>query len=181
MTLRSLDLETVELVPHLLWMRERVDLTLYTVTEWTLIPRQRNNGVRMTLTLQRKLMNEMMTTFLPSILLILISKGTTFFKAQYFEAALTVNLTTMLMMTTLFIGVMQKLPATAYVKMVDIWLIFSTLVPFCEVVLLTTKELYKNETLMEIDEKEKKITHWLDLSGKNKPNHIIFKIHFFYK
>ena len=35
---------------------------------------------------------------------------------------------------------MQMLPATAYVKMVDIWLIFGQLVPFSEVALLTAME-----------------------------------------
>ena len=85
-------------------------------------------------------MNEMMTTYLPSILLMLITWATTFFKPYFFEAALSVNLTTMLVMTTIFISVMQMLPATAYVKMVDIWLIFGQLVPFAEVVLLTAME-----------------------------------------
>ena len=46
----------------------------------------------------------------------------------------------MLVMTTIFISVMQMLPATAYVKMVDVWLIFGQLVPFFEVVLLTAME-----------------------------------------
>ena len=46
----------------------------------------------------------------------------------------------MLVMTTIFISVMQMLPATAYVKMVDLWLIFGQLVPFAEVVLLTAME-----------------------------------------
>ena len=46
----------------------------------------------------------------------------------------------MLVMTTIFISVMQMLPATAYVKMIDIWLIFGQLVPFAEVVLLTAME-----------------------------------------
>ena len=85
-------------------------------------------------------MNEMMTTYLPSVLLMLITWATTFFKPYFFEAALSVNLTTMLVMTTIFISVMQMLPATAYVKMVDIWLIFGQLVPFAEVVLLTAME-----------------------------------------
>ena len=66
--------------------------------------------------------------------------ATTFFKAFYFEAAVTVNLTTMLVMTTIFISVMDKLPSTAYVKMIDVWLISGQLVPFMEVVLLTTRE-----------------------------------------
>ena len=143
MTVRSFDLETVQLVPHLLWMEERVDMTLYTITEWSLVHRNTSNlskGIKMMLTMQRKLMNEMMTTYLPSVLLMLITWATTFFKPYFFEAALSVNLTTMLVMTTIFISVMQMLPATAYVKMVDIWLIFGQLVPFAEVVLLTAME-----------------------------------------
>ena len=143
MTVRSFDLETVQLVPHLLWMEERVDMTLYTITEWSLVHRNTSNlskGIKMMLTMQRKLMNEMMTTYLPSVLLMLITWATTFFKPYFFEAALSVNLTTMLVMTTIFISVMQMLPATAYVKMVDVWLIFGQLVPFIEVVLLTAME-----------------------------------------
>ena len=48
-------------------------------------------------------MNEFLTTYLPTVLLILITYATTLFKQFYFEAALTVNLTVMLVMTTLFI------------------------------------------------------------------------------
>jgi hypothetical protein len=49
----------------------------------------------------------------------------------------------MLVMTTIFMGVMQSLPTTAYVKMVDIWLIGCQLVPFVEVVLLTAMEYFR--------------------------------------
>ena len=62
MTVRSFDLKTVQLVPHLLWMEERVDMTLYTITEWSLVHRNTSNlskGIKMMLTMQRKLMNEM--------------------------------------------------------------------------------------------------------------------------
>ena len=90
-------------------------------------------------------MNEMMTTYLPSVLLILITYATTFFKPYFFEAALTVNLTTMLVMTTIFMTVMQMLPCTAYVKMVDIFLIFGQLYPFAEVVLLTIMEYNRED------------------------------------
>ena len=60
--------------------------------------------------------------------------------SKYVEAALTVNLTTMLVMTTIFKTVMQMLPATAYNKMIDIFLIVGQLYPFAEVVLLTMME-----------------------------------------
>ena len=56
-----------------------------------------------------------------------------FFKPSFFEAALGVNLTTMLVMTTIIINVRQILPTTSYLKMFDIWLIICQLIPFIEV------------------------------------------------
>ena len=146
MAMGSLDAKTVTLLPNQMWMEEIVDMTLYTITKWSLVHRNSSNhqdGVRMTVVMQRKLMNELMTTYLPSILLMLITWSTTFYKPYFFEAALSVNLTTMLVMTTIFISVMQMLPATAYVKMIDVWLIFGQLVPFAEVVLLTAMEYHR--------------------------------------
>ena len=57
---------------------------------------------------------------------------------------MTVNLTTMLVMTTIFIAVMDKLPSTAYIKMIDIWLIFGQLIPFARVVITTVMEQLRN-------------------------------------
>ena len=45
------------------------------------------------------------------------------------------------------LSVMAKLPATSYVRMVDIWLIFTQLYPFLEVVLYTIIELYNEEEI----------------------------------
>ena len=87
----------------------------------------------MTVVLRRKLLSVLMSTYLPSLLLMMITFATTFFKPFFFEAALTVNLTNMLVMTTIFISVMEKLPLTSYPKMIDIWLIFCQLLPFSEV------------------------------------------------
>ena len=52
-----------------------------------------------------------------------------------FKAIVTVNLTSLLVLTTLFISVSSSLPQTAYVKMVDVWLIFAQVVPWIEVLL----------------------------------------------
>ena len=147
MAVGSLDVETVTLLPYQLLMEEEVEMTLFTITEWVLVHRNISNhqeGVKMTVTLQRKLLNELMTTYLPSLLLMLITWSTTFFKPYFFEAALSVNLTTLLVMTSIFISVMQMLPSTAYVKMIDVWLIFGQMVPFTEVVLLTMMEFYRD-------------------------------------
>ena len=112
-----------------------------------------SNGLKMEIVFKRRLTNELLTTFLPSFLLLLMSYATSFFKPIYFEAAVTVNLSILLVTTTLFIrqgrkstpfiigmalkwynfsSVMGKLPATSYVRLVDIWLIFGQMYPFLQ-------------------------------------------------
>ena len=111
-------------------------MTLYRMENWKLVYKNESapeEGVSMTIVLRRKILSEMMGTYLPSILLMMITFATTFFKPYFFEAALTVNLTNMLVMTTIFTSVMEKLPLTSYPKMIDFWLIFCQLVPFAEV------------------------------------------------
>ena len=143
MSTQMLDRKMVQLVAKQMAMNETKDMTLFVIKKWSLENKE-TGGVKMTIVLKRKIMNEMMTTYLPSVLLILITYATTFFKPYFFEAALSVNLTTMLVMTTIFMTVMQMLPATAYIKMIDIFLIFGQLYPFSEVVLLTMME-YRRE------------------------------------
>ena len=50
---------------------------------------------------------------------------------------------TVLVLTTIFIAVIDKLPSTSYVKMIDVWLIFAHLILFTEVVMLTAMEFYR--------------------------------------
>ena len=117
-------------------MQQKRDMTLFRMNSWSLDYKNESapeEGISMTIVLRRKILSEMMSTFLPSILLLMITFVTTFFKPFFFEAALTVNLTNMLVMTTIFTSVMEKLPLTSYPKMVDVWLIFCQLVPFAEV------------------------------------------------
>lgn len=87
--------------------------------------------------LGRRILNEILTTYLPTILICLVSFSTNYFKAFFFEAIVTVNLTSLLVLTTLFISVSNSLPKTSYVKMIDIWLIFCLCVPFVEVIIHT--------------------------------------------
>ena len=85
-------------------------------------------------------MNEVLTTYLPTSLLVVISYSTMFFSEEHFEANLTVNLSVMFVMTTLFVSVMEKLPQTSYIRLIDIWLIFGQLFPFIQVIFVTILE-----------------------------------------
>ena len=72
----------------------------------------------MTMVFKRRLLNAILTVYLPTILVLTIVYATNFFKDFFFEAIVTVNLTSLLVLTTLFISVSGALPQTAYVKMV---------------------------------------------------------------
>ena len=159
MSVVNADENVVRLIPdvfedqYLNW--ETKELTQFTNINITLDNvNEEAASLRMTIRLKRKITSEMMTTYLPSLLLMMITFATTFFKPFFFEAALSVNLTTMLMMTTIFLCKMESLPSTADIKMVDIWLIFCQLVPFTEVVLLTVKEYFREDEREQIEAKE---------------------------
>ena len=77
--------------------------------------------------------------------------GDTYFKAFFFEAVVTVNLTCMLVLTTMFINVSNNLPKTSYIKMMDVWLIFNLLLPFMEVLLHTYMDYLRNDDEREIN------------------------------
>ena len=105
----------------------------------------KSKGIQMKVVFRRVIMSEVLTTFLPTALLIIISYSTTFFSDEFFEANLTVNLSVMFVMTTLFVSVMEKLPQTSYIRMVDVWLIYGQLFPFLEVVLVTYVEHFRGK------------------------------------
>ena len=139
MVVGSLDKPMMKLFPKELIMNQDADLALFQIIDWNLLYRETKSpdeGIQLVIVMRRKILSEMMSTYLASILLMFITFATTFVKPFFFEAALTVNLTNMLVMTTIFISVMEKLPITSYPKMVDFWLIFCQLVPFTEVRLI---------------------------------------------
>ena len=133
-------------MPSSLAMNQTLDMTLYLINEYVLEnSTSLSGGIVMTIRMKRKILSEMMTTYFPSLLLMMITYATTFFKPFFFEAALSVNLTTMLVMTTIFISKMESLPNTSDIKMIDSWLILCQLVPFAQVVLLTAMEYLREE------------------------------------
>ena len=143
------DNESVTLLPKDVMLTQSLDMVLFTITNYDLVNAKiPGKGIRMKITLKRKIMSEMMTTYFPSLLLMMITYATTFFKPFFFEAALSVNLTTMLVMTTIFISKMEGLPPTSATKMIDYWLILCQLVPFIQVVLVTALEFLRDDVLV---------------------------------
>ena len=79
---------------------------------------------------QRKIMYHLANTFLPTISLLVIVEFTLFFDESKLEMAVTLSLTVMLVMYTLYQSISLTIPKTAYLKLIDYWLIYCLLTPF---------------------------------------------------
>ena len=152
------------------------DLTMFTITNLNLTNEKEANMVYMTLQLKRKVATELLTTYLPTILLLLITLVTIFFDKDLFGDVIAVNLTIMLVMTTIFTSKIEELPPTSDMKMIDIWLIFCLVVPFLEVILRTAIECI-NCSCHNCEDSSSEVTHvWVGTGDKVAPQQVT--IHF---
>jgi hypothetical protein len=85
-----------------------LEVNQYVVTNFSILVRDTgpgNSDLKISIVLGRKLLTIVLTTFVPTVLLSMISFSTNHFKNFFFEAIVTVNLTVLLVLTTLFIKV----------------------------------------------------------------------------
>ena len=109
------------------------DVMEYTITETK--DYKEENKVIFKISLGRSLMSVILTTMLPTIILLLVTLSTNYYDKQHFKTIIPVNLISLLSMVTLYVGVSARLPQTSYLKMIDGWLIFSLFVPFINIIL----------------------------------------------
>ena len=70
------DNESVTLLPKDVMLTQSLDMVLFTITNYDLInAKNPGKGIRMKIKLKRKIMSEMMTTYFPFLLLMMISLG----------------------------------------------------------------------------------------------------------
>ena len=163
MGLRSKDVNYMEIIPKLLEYTGPKDLSQYYVKEFRMkkvlmrYMKKKQNTIVVEVILGRRLLSTILTVYVPTILLNVIGHSTNFFKDFFFEAVITVNLTVMLVLVTMFISVASSLPTTAYVKMIDIWLIFNLTIPFVEVLLHTYMDYHRGDSEREINHHGKSV------------------------
>ena len=80
--------------------------------------------------LKRMPLYHIILTYLPTFCISTMAIITLYIDESHFEATIMVSLTAMLVMYTLFQSVSEDMPSTAYMKLLDIWLIFCLVLPF---------------------------------------------------
>ncbi len=128
----------IELLPNSSLYLGPEDLPQYVVLETTIqeyVVPPSTNAVKIDITFGRRILSSILSSYLPTFLICLMVFATNYFKSYFFEAIVTVNLTSLLALTTLFVSILNSLPKTSYIKMIDVWLIFCLTIPFTEVIL----------------------------------------------
>ena len=159
----------IKLVPKSIQMKSQTILTQFVITDWKLEYKNRGNilqfssyiydnysdeieaGVHIKIILKRRINNAILTIYLPTILILIIVYATNFFKDFFFEAVVSVNLTTMLVITTMFISTSTSLPTTSYIKMIEVWLLFNLFLPFLIVLLHTYMDTLREDEDREVN------------------------------
>ena len=89
-------------------------------------------------------MNHLTNTYLPTMSLLIIVESTLFLDYSRLDVAVSLYLSTMLVVHTFYQSISHTVPKTTYLKFVDNWLIFCLLVPF--VIFLTETKRYLEES-----------------------------------
>ena len=100
----------------------------------------------------RKLSYHIFNIYIPTLVLIMIAGFTLFIDSSHFKVTIMVSLTSMLVTYTLYQGISVNLPATSYMKMIDIWLFGGMIFPFFIITILVIMDLLvTNEKNQVID------------------------------
>ena len=90
---------------------------------------------------KRMFQYHLLSTFLPTLSLLVVSLITMYIDESHFEATIMVSLTSMLVMYTLFQSHTDSLPQTAYIKMIDVWFLHGLVIPFLVFILEVATEM----------------------------------------
>ena len=102
----------INLLPGTLNYTGGADFSQYYVMDWRIYSATitGKRGVKVSIQLGRRLLGTILTVYVPTILLNLIGHATNYYKDFFFEAVVTVNLTCMLVLVTMFITTANSLP-----------------------------------------------------------------------
>ena len=112
----------------------------YEIRNWTLSTGQVTKdgaiGLKVHLELGRNLVSIIMVTYLPTILINIINQATNYvLTGENYDLIVTVNITSMMVLASIYLSVSNSLPTTANIKPVEIWLLFNISYPFIVIII----------------------------------------------
>ena len=102
-------------------------------------------GLRMDIILGRNILSIFMVTYLPTILMNIINQSTVYIRTDgKYEFIITVNITCMVVLASVYTSVSTSLPSTASIKPVEIWLLVNLAYPFMVIIVTSIQQVHRD-------------------------------------
>ena len=144
--------KSIQLVPESLILATKKSLTQFNLANNFFYQIENFTAIKAEFRFQRIISYHLTNTYIPTASLLVISESTLFFEQTQMELASGFSLTILLVMYTMYQSISQTLTKTAYLKMIDYWLIFCLLIPF----LIFMIEMYWLLQKSKVEEKSQK-------------------------
>ena len=105
-------------------------LSQFVITDIDIQGFNNDSMVKCLISMHRMPFYHIATTYMPTLCILFMTLITLFIDKSHFEATIMVALTNMLVMYFLYNNVAISMPSTAYLKLLDFWLIFGLVIPF---------------------------------------------------
>ena len=92
-------------------------------------------GLIVSVHLGRDIFSIVMVTYLPAALMNIINQATTYITKDNYDLIITVNITSMMVLVSIYLSVSSSLPTTPSIKPVEIWLLFNIFYPFMVIII----------------------------------------------
>ena len=114
---------------------DRFEITDWTRTPDHSFPNSEKKMVKISVTVSKKPFGIYMITYVPTILMNIINQATNFLTGDTkYDIIITVNITSMMVLASIYLSVSTSKPSTPTIKPVEMWLFFSLAYPFLVII-----------------------------------------------
>ena len=110
----------------------------YVVLGWTMTEgnvTKQSTGLTVSVKLGSNLVSVFLVTYLPTILMNFINQATNYLETENkCDLVITVNVTCMMVLASVYLSVSTSLPSTPAIKPVEVWLLFNLAYPFLVII-----------------------------------------------
>ncbi len=153
---------SIALLPNFLTFNGSKTLSQFNIIDTTFNLKMDDSRLHVDIKLKRIISYHLTNTYLPTITLLIIAEMTLQFDDSKTELSAGLSLTIMLVMYTMYQSISATLVKTAYMKMIDYWLLFCLLTPF---VIFMIEMFWLLERPQNINESNK---GWIDNKNVSK-------------
>ena len=128
-----------------------------------------DNEIEVSMMFKIDLMSIFMVTYLPTILMNMINQATNYITGNdKYSLIYTINITCMMVLTSIYLSVSASLPNTSDIKPIEVWLLFNLAFPFVNILINVILQVNQ----ISVDERSK-VLNCVSLNQFRRKNYFI--------